>query len=67
VWSQEDPGILVVLNGDLESTGQKKTIYGIAYVANGVLLQGNAEIHGMFIARGWGDLRGTRAVNYTRT
>jgi len=59
-----DPGILIVLSGDMNQTGQKKTIWGIVYLVNGVLLRGNAEIHGMIIAEGSADLRGTRAVNY---
>ena len=64
LWSEDDPGILIVLSGDMKQTGQKKTIYGIVYLMNGILLEGNAEIHGMCIAKGSADLRGTRAVNY---
>ena len=64
VWSENDPGILIVLSGDMKQTGQKKTIYGVVYLMDGVLLEGNAEIHGMCIAKGSADLRGTRAVNY---
>jgi hypothetical protein len=64
VWSEEDPGILVVLNGSFNQTGQKKTIYGIVYVVNGMILGGNAEIHGMVVAKGWANLHGTRAVDY---
>jgi hypothetical protein len=64
VWSEDQPGILVVLNGDFKDTGQKKTIYGIVYVVQGMVLGGNAEIHGMAIAEAWGNMHGTRAVNY---
>jgi hypothetical protein len=64
VWSEDNPGILIVLSGDMNQTGQKKSIYGIVYLVNGILLRGNAEIHGMLIAKGSADLRGTRAVNY---
>lgn len=64
VWTEDDPGILIILDGDLDQTGQKKTIYGIVYVVNGVLLRGNAEIHGMCVAVGSADMRGTRAINY---
>ncbi len=66
VWSEEDPGILVLLNGSFNQTGQKKTIYGIVYVANGMILGGNAEIHGMVVAKGWANLHGTRAVDYNQ-
>jgi hypothetical protein len=64
VWSEDYPGVLIVLSGDMNQTGQKKTIYGIVYLMDGVLLRGNAEIHGMCIAKGSADLRGTRAINY---
>ena len=64
VWSEDDPGVLIVLSGDMNQTGQKKTIYGVVYLMDGVLLRGNAEIHGMCIAKGSADLRGTRAINY---
>ena len=66
VWSEADPGILVVLNGSFDQTGQHKTIYGIVYVVNGFVLGGNAEVHGMVVAKGWGDLHGTRAVVYNQ-
>lgn len=66
VWSEERPGILVLLNGSFNQTGQHKTIYGIVYVANGFILGGNAEIHGMVVAKGWGNLHGTRAVVYNQ-
>ena len=64
VWSEDNPGILIVLQGDLTNIGQKKSIYGIVYLMDGVWLEGNAEIHGMCVARGSADLRGTRAANY---
>jgi type II secretory pathway pseudopilin PulG len=64
VWSEDEPGILIVLDGDVNQTGQKKTIYGIVYIVNGLLLRGNAEIHGMCVAKESADLRGTRAINY---
>jgi type II secretory pathway pseudopilin PulG len=64
VWSEDDPGVLIVLSGDLNQTGQKKTIYGIVYLMSGVILRGNAEIHGMCVAKANADLRGTRAINY---
>ncbi len=64
VWTPDDPGILIVLSGDMNQTGQHKTIYGIVYLLDGLLLRGNAEIHGMCIAQGSADMRGTRAVNY---
>ena len=64
VWSENNPGILICLSGDMNQTGQKKTIYGIVYLVNGILLNGNVEIHGMLIAKGSADLRGTRAVSY---
>ena len=64
VWTEDHPGILIVLNGDMDDTGQKKTIYGIVYLATGLLLRGNAEIHGMVVAMGSADCRGTRAVCY---
>jgi len=67
VWSEVDPGILVVLNGNFNATGQKKTIYGIVHVANGLVLGGNAEIHGMVVAKASGWVHGTRAVVYNPT
>lgn len=66
VWSEEDPGILVLLNGSFNQTGQHKTIYGIVYVAEGMILGGNAEIHGMVVAKGWANMHGTRAVDYNQ-
>jgi hypothetical protein len=66
VWSEEEPGILVVLDGDFNATGQKKTIYGIVYVVQGLVLGGNAEIHGMVVAEAWANMHGTRAVNYNQ-
>jgi hypothetical protein len=66
IWSANHPGILIVLNGNVECSGQKKTLYGIVYILGGVLLTGNAEIHGMVVAKGVVDLRGTRAVNYNQ-
>lgn len=64
VWSEDNPGVLIVLDGDLDQTGLKKTIYGIVYLVNGLLLRGNAEIHGMCVAVDNADARGTRAINY---
>ena len=64
VWSEDHPGILICLSGDMSQTGQQKQIYGIVYLMSGLLLQGNAEIHGMVIAQASADMRGTRAVNY---
>ena len=64
VWSEDEPGVLIVLGGDLKNIGQKKTIYGVVYLMDGVWLEGNAEIHGMCVAAGSADLRGTRAANY---
>lgn len=64
VWTVDSPGILIVLGGDMDQTGHKKSIYGVVYLANGILLRGNAEIHGLCVAQGSADLRGTRAVNY---
>jgi len=64
VWTEDHPGILIVLNGDMSSIGQKKTIYGVVYIVNGLVLRGNAEIHGMCVAQGSAELSGTRAVNY---
>jgi hypothetical protein len=66
VWSENHPGILICLNGDMNDTGQKKTIYGIVYLANGIILRGNSEIHGMVIALTSGQLKGTRAVVYNQ-
>jgi len=67
VWSEVDPGILVVLNGNFKDTGKKKKIYGIVYVSKGVVLGGNAEIHGMVVAKGEAKINGTRAVFYNPT
>ena len=64
IWSAANPGILIVLNGNVDCNGQKKKLYGVVYLMGGVLLTGNAEIHGMVLAKGTVDLRGTRAVNY---
>ncbi len=66
VWSESHPGILIILNGNLDDTGQKTTIYGIVYLANGIIMRGNSEIHGMVIALASGELRGTRAVVYNQ-
>jgi len=67
VWSENHPGILIVLSGDMNQTGQQKQIYGIVYLMSGLLLEGNAEIHGMVVAQASADMRGTRAVNYNAT
>lgn len=64
VWTEDKPGIIIILDGDCNDTGQKKTIYGIVYLSDGMLMRGNAEIHGMLIALGSATLKGTRAVNY---
>ena len=64
IWSAAHPGILIVLHGNVDCNGQKKKLYGIVYIMGGVLLTGNAEIHGMVLAKGTVDLRGTRAVDY---
>jgi hypothetical protein len=64
VWTEDHPGVLIVLGGDMDQTGQKKSIYGVIYLVNGILLRGNAEIHGLCVAQGSADMRGTRAVNY---
>ena len=66
IWSAAHPGILIVLNGNVDCNGQKKKLYGVVYIVGGVLLTGNAEIHGMVLAKGAVDLRGTRAVNYNQ-
>ena len=58
IWSADHPGILIVLNGNVDCSGQKKTLYGIVYILGGVLLTGNAEIHGMVVAKGVVDLQG---------
>lgn len=67
VWSENHPGILICLSGDMNQTGQQKSIYGIVYLMSGLLLRGNAEIHGMVVTQGSADMRGTRAVNYNAT
>jgi hypothetical protein len=64
VWSEDEPGVLIVLDGDMTNIGQKKSLYGVVYLMDGVWIEGNAEIHGMCIAAGSADLRGTRAANY---
>lgn len=66
IWNADQPGILIVLNGNVSCNGQKKKLYGIVYIMGGVLLTGNAEIHGMVLAKGVVDLRGTRAVDYNQ-
>ncbi len=66
IWSAAHPGILIVLNGNVDCNGQKKKLYGVVYIMGGVLLTGNAEIHGMVLAKGTVDLRGTRAVDYNQ-
>lgn len=66
IWNADQPGILIVLNGNVGCNGQKKKLYGIVYIMGGVLLTGNAEIHGMVLAKGMVDLRGTRAVDYNQ-
>lgn len=66
IWSAAHPGILIVLNGNVDCSGQTKRLYGVVYIMGGVLLTGNAEIHGMVLAKGTVDLRGTRAVNYNQ-
>lgn len=66
IWSEAHPGILIVLHGNVDCNGQTKKLYGIVYIMGGVLLTGNAEIHGMVLANGTIDLRGTRAVNYNQ-
>jgi hypothetical protein len=66
IWSAAHPGILIVLNGNVGCSGQTKRLYGVVYIMGGVLLTGNAEIHGMVLAKGTIDLRGTRAVNYNQ-
>jgi type II secretory pathway pseudopilin PulG len=64
LWSEDDPGILICLSGDMHQSGQKMTIYGIVYLADGLFFTGNAEIHGMLIADDYADMRGTRACCY---
>jgi len=64
VWSEDNPGILIVLEGDLKSIGQTKAIYGIVYLIGGALLEGNAQIHGMCVAKEDVTLKGTRSVGY---
>jgi Tfp pilus assembly protein PilX len=64
VWTEDHPGVLICLNGDFNDTGQKTTIYGIVYLANGMLMRGNTELHGMLVALGDATLKGTRAVVY---
>jgi hypothetical protein len=66
IWNADKPGILIVLNGNVECSGSKQKLYGIVYIMGGVLLTGNAEIHGMVLAKGVVDLRGTRAVDYNQ-
>jgi hypothetical protein len=67
IWSENNPGILIVLDGNLESTGQNKTLYGIVYLNSGLILGGNAEFHGMVVARASAWLHGTRSINYNQT
>ena len=67
IWSENNPGILIVSYGDLTSTGQKKTLYGIVYVNNGLVLGGNAEFHGMVVALGSAVMHGTRAIDYNQS
>jgi hypothetical protein len=64
VWTEDEPGILIVLDGNCDDTGQKTTIYGVVYLSNGMLMRGNSEIHGMLVALGSATLKGTRAVSY---
>lgn len=66
IWSASKPGILIVLNGNVDCNGQKKKLYGIVYIVGGMLLTGNAEVHGMVLAKDTVDLRGTRAVVYNQ-
>lgn len=64
VWTEDKPGIFILLNGNMDDTGQKTTIYGVIYLSNGMLMRGNSEIHGMLVALGSATLKGTRAVAY---
>jgi Tfp pilus assembly protein PilX len=63
LWTLDDPGILVILNGSITFTGND-TIYGIIYCTNAFTDKGTVDIHGMVVAKGTTDLRGDRAVNY---
>jgi hypothetical protein len=67
VWSENNPGILIVLSGNVNATGQQKTVYGLVYLMDGLVLGGNAEIHGMVIAKSSVWMHGTRAVDYNQT
>ena len=66
IWSAANPGILILLNGNVDCSGSQTYLYGIVYLMGGVLLTGNAEIHGMVLAKDDVQLRGTRAVCYNQ-
>lgn len=62
LWTEADPGVLIV-KGDITFRGTT-SIYGIVYCDNAFGGTGTPDIHGMVVAIGSADLRGSRAVNY---
>ena len=55
------PGLRGSQGGDQFLDGIGETALVARYV-----LGGNAEVHGMVVAEGWGNLHGTRAVDYNQ-
>lgn len=67
IWTAENPGVVILLNGSLTVKGNS-AIYGVIYLpAGGVTYKGTPEIHGMVIANGTCDLRGDRAISSNAT
>lgn len=69
VWSQDYPGALLVMNGDVgTSGGGQPSYYGVFYVANGSAdFSGKVYIHGMVVAKGPGStVNGSRAITYNQ-
>ena len=65
IWSATNPGMLIILSGDLNNTGSNRKLYGLVYLNAGLILGGNAEIHGMVVAKTIGWLHGTRSIFYS--
>jgi hypothetical protein len=63
IWTEEEPGILIVPNGRVWIKGQS-TFYGLIFCQDVFEGGGTPAIHGVVIAPGGARLHGDRALNY---
>ena len=67
LWTETDPGIIILLGKDGQGTltfAGNQAIWGVLYANNIFNGSGTMDVHGMVVAKNGGTLSGSRTLNY---